>query len=560
MTDARPLHCIIGSGPAGVACAQALLEGGARVLMLDAGVSLEPDRADLINQIRQVTPSKWTPDQIARLKEGTSVSAKGIPLKLAFGSDFPYRGCDEEFHPHYEGVGLRPSLAQGGLSNVWGAVMMPYTQRDITDWPVSVSHLAEHYAAVLKFAGISSRSDDLEKLFPLYQSHPSALDLSRQAKQLLTRMDRNRNLLADAGVSFGQARVAIQTRQPDRAGCCYCGLCMYGCPYGYIYNSESTLRQLQRNTNFNYKPGVVVTLITESTDSVTIKGHLLPLNPSRLLTPSLPPIHNGGEGDKSPEFVRDGAPFEMEAARVYLAAGVIPTTQILLRSQSLYEQPVRMLDSQYFLLPLALTKSVSGVRSEALHTLCQLFIEIFDAEISPYTVHLQIYSYNDLISQAVRQKLGPLARPLDLLARNLEGRLLVIQGYLHSKHSAQIEVALRKGPPEGLCLKACLNPETKPAIQRIIRKLSRLGRQLGAFPLPPMLQIGEPGRGFHSGGTFPMRKQPQRFASDLLGRPQGWSRVHAVDATVLPTIPATSITFSVMANAHRIGWESAQLR
>jgi choline dehydrogenase-like flavoprotein len=32
--------------------------------------------------------------------------------------------------------------------------------------------------------------------------------------------------------------------------------------------------------------------------------------------------------------------------------------------------------------------------------------------------------------------------------------------------------------------------------------------------------------------------------------------VHAVDATVLPSIPATTITLTVMANAHRIGWDS----
>ena len=41
--------------------------------------------------------------------------------------------------------------------------------------------------------------------------------------------------------------------------------------------------------------------------------------------------------------------------------------------------------------------------------------------------------------------------------------------------------------------------------------------------------------------------------SDALGRPMGRSRVHVVDASSLPSIPATTITFSVMANAHRIG-------
>jgi choline dehydrogenase-like flavoprotein len=68
-----------------------------------------------------------------------------------------------------------------------------------------------------------------------------------------------------------------------------------------------------------------------------------------------------------------------------------------------------------------------------------------------------------------------------------------------------------------------------------------------------MVQIAEPGRGFHSGGSFPMRKNPGPFETDILGRPHGFQRVHAVDATVFPTIPATTITLSAMANAHRIG-------
>jgi choline dehydrogenase-like flavoprotein len=72
-----------------------------------------------------------------------------------------------------------------------------------------------------------------------------------------------------------------------------------------------------------------------------------------------------------------------------------------------------------------------------------------------------------------------------------------------------------------------------------------------------MLQIAKPGRGFHCGGSLPMRAQPGDFETDTLGRVRGWSRVHVVDASVLPAVPATTITFSVMANAHRIGWETA---
>jgi choline dehydrogenase-like flavoprotein len=503
--------------------------------MLDAGIGLEPARAEFVAQMRRAAPADWEPQQLARLKEGTSADTKGIPLKLIYGSDFPYRESEQHLPADYDGVGLRPSLAQGGLSNVWGAAMLPHHERDLAGWPIQVPALAQHYAAVLKLTGLSARHDDLERSFPLYLEHPPALDLSRQSQALLARLERNRTRLEAAGIQFGQARLAVRAAQSPNAveaGCVYCGLCMYGCPYGYIYNSADTLRQLQQAPNFSYEPGLIVTKLRESGAKVVIEGY-----------------------ERSSR-----KPIECEATRVYLAGGVLPTTQILLRSAPAYDQTVWMKDSQYFLLPLALTRSGGDVRHEALHTLSQLFVEIFDAAVSPNTVHLQVYSYNDLIGDAVAKALGPFARPLRFLGRALERRLLIVQGYLHSDHSARIAVTLKKSTgdgPERLHLQAQLSPETKTIIGRVVRKLLRHAPQLGAFPVGPMLQIAQPGRGFHSGGTFPMRSPPAAFESDTWGRPHGWQRVHAVDASVLPSIPATTITFSVMANAHRIAWETA---
>jgi hypothetical protein len=103
------------------------------------------------------------------------------------------------------------------------------------------------------------------------------------------------------------------------------------------------------------------------------------------------------------------------------------------------------------------------------------------------------------------------------------------------------------------------NPQGRRVVKRVLREMLRQTRRLGGVALLPMLQMEEPGRSFHSGGSFPMREKPGAFESDCLGRPHGWTRVHAVDATVLTSVPATTITFSVMANAHRIGWEAAAL-
>jgi choline dehydrogenase-like flavoprotein len=191
-----------------------------------------------------------------------------------------------------------------------------------------------------------------------------------------------------------------------------------------------------------------------------------------------------------------------------------------------------------------------------LHALSQIFIEIF----SPQTVHLQVYSYNDLIGKAVRKSLGPLRNTLESLARELENRLLLIQGFLHSDHSSQIAVTLRSssgGTPERLELKPIINPEARKAVGSVVRKLMKNSLKLGAIPLPMLLQFAEPGRSFHSGGTFPMRDNPGEFETDILGRPSGWKRIHAVDATVFPSIAATTITLTAMANAHRIGSQVA---
>jgi choline dehydrogenase-like flavoprotein len=115
------------------------------------------------------------------------------------------------------------------------------------------------------------------------------------------------------------------------------------------------------------------------------------------------------------------------------------------------------------------------------------------------------------------------------------------------------------GEKDYLQLDAQPNPESRRIVKKVLRELLSQTRRLGGIVVPPMLQLAEPGRSFHCGGSLPMRAVPGRFETNPLGRPHGWSRVHAVDASVLPAVPATTITFSVMANAHRIGWETAAL-
>ena len=534
-TPSDPEICyVIGSGPAGVACAKALLDTGQRVRMLDAGLTLEPERAVLVEKLKSQRPEQWTPTDLAAYQAGMNPDVGGVPLKLVYGSDFAYREADEHLGTHYDNIGLRPSLARGGLSNVWGAAMMPFLDRDLGEWPFKVTTLAPHYAAVLQLTGLAACRDKLQEVFPLYADTPTELRPSRQGLQFLERMRRHQETLARAGIRFGRSRLAVRGNLPSTdGGCVYCRLCMYGCPYGYIYSSADTLAQLLSNPNFSYQPGVIIEQVRESPQGAELLGY-------------------------EPATRR---PLAWQGGRAFLAAGTIATTRILLRSLRAYDRTVWLKDSQYFLVPLVLLRKVRGATREWLHALCQAFIEIADPRGLDTTAHVQVYSNNDLISQAVAGAFGPLGRPLGFLLRDLQERLLVAQGYVHSQHSARIAVCLKKDPGTGkerLELRAELNPSARQRVRKLVFKLCRHARHLGAMPLPVMLKFAEPGRSFHSGGSFPMSLKPQGFQTDLLGRLPGWNRIHAVDATVFPSIPATTITFSAMANAHRIGQEAAR--
>ena len=74
----------------------------------------------------------------------------------------------------------------------------------------------------------------------------------------------------------------------------------------------------------------------------------------------------------------------------------------------------------------------------------------------------------------------------------------------------------------------------------------------------PLLQQGLPGDGNHIGGTFPMSSHPGPQETDVYGRPYGFDRVHVVDASVLPSLSATTITYTAMANASRIAFSVAK--
>lgn len=519
------MNLVIGSGPAGVACAHALLDRGVPVTLIDGGVSLDADRQAMVRRLAAASPAEWSPADVSRLTEGMNLRAGGVPLKRAFGSTFAFDDARESMPIRSRGAEIWSSLAVGGLSHVWGATVLPYRAEDFRAWPFGLATLAPHYAAIARWMTVAAVPDALTPEFPIHAEAAQSLQPSRQAEALLAHGRQHAEALERSGLRVGRSRLAVRAEPSGAgdAGCCLCGKCLYGCPYGAIYNAADTLAHLKQRPGFHHAPGFVVRRIVEHSDGVRVEADV--------------------RGSAQPQV--------FAGVRVYLAAGTLASTRIVLASLEAFDQEVTLRDSLYFAVPMVMHARVTDADREAVHTLSQVFVELAAADASPYNVHLQVYGYNDMLPQL------PVVRWLPAAARRAAlNRLLVAQGYLHSRESPTVSVRLARGEGSAsptLMLEARGAEAGRARVRRVVRALSRRRQWLGATPVTMLTQVPPPGRGYHTGGTLPMRERPAAFETDDAGRPYGLARTHVVDASVFPEIPSGPITYSVMANAHRIG-------
>lgn len=520
---------VVGSGPAGVAAAWALVRRGVAVTLLDVGVAIEPERERLVDKLyaEEGGPRAWGAQTVADLKGEVKATAAGIPLKRVYGSDYPHRDLGQGGVEARGTFDVLTSGAQGGFSNIWGAQLMPYMARDLAGWPITEADLAPHYRAVLDFVPISACKDDLAEYLPLYKDDPECLVSSKQAEQFLAHLDKNRGALRARGWAYGRSRVAAQVKAGDAnpRGCVYCGMCMHGCPYRLVYSAAQTLRELRRDPHLRYVPNVVVERVEEKAGNVEVTAKRLP----------------------------EGESVTYTADRVYLACGAVSTTRILLQSLEAYDKEAVIRDSVQVMLPVLYDRPTRGVMAEELHTLGQVNVLAFDDKISPRPMHFQFYTYNDHYVPAVAAKLRGLYPAFKPFQHLLFERFSVILGYLHSDDSPALAARLvKENGGTKYVVEALPNERTEPTAKALARKLWDDRKLFGLTPLLPMLDIQKPGKGYHTGGSFPMREKPSGFESDVWGRPVGMERVHVVDGAVLPDLASTTFTFTVMANAHRI--------
>jgi len=520
---------IIGSGLAAVSAAKVLVSRGSKPIILDKGEMLDSERVAIVNKLSKLEPNEWNlHDKKIVIHNPTIKNKNKFPQKLAFGSDYFYGKSLKNVTIETDDLPLPFSYAKGGFSAGWGSTVLPPDDCDLQAWPIKRNHLEPYFKEALKGLPYSAVDDGLSKFFPIYSKDICPLELTKGNKQLLKDMNES-NIKNQEDVSIGQSRLLLRAQDNNGfVGCKKCGYCMSGCVYGCIYKSSQDIDSMISKGTIDYIGGVIVYSLEEVNNKVKIS------------------------------FIdKDNRHETLIVDRVFVGAGAVGSTRIVLQSKKLYQHEVRLQSTLAFVAPMLRMKKLPFDWPNT-NTLAGIFLEFKVNELSNHWVHTQLSTPNELVFE----KLGidPL-KPgiIQFIKKNVAGHLIVALCNLHSDHANGYLLSLEKGDAVNvnkLISKREKISEPYLAVKLAVKKLSSLGRMYGCYVLKPFVLNAISSGGYHVGGSLPMKLRPiKETDTNLLGCPKGWQKIHVIDSSTFPSLPGTSIGLLAMANAARIASE-----
>jgi choline dehydrogenase-like flavoprotein len=526
---------IIGSGPAAAGAVLALAEDPTQhITVLDVGHRLEDDQASAVSRLARADPTAWAHDDVELIRmQPADRNVRGVPEKRTYGSDFPFydAGQLEGVHATGQVNDAVISGAYGGLSNVWGAQVMVFTPATFSQWPVDASEMEGHYRAVLDAIPYAGEEDALAQRFPLVGRATPLPELAPRTKMVVKAAERHQSTLEDMGVLVGRARLAL-----DAPACVRCGLCMTGCPYSLIYSSAHTFDRFRQAGRIEYHDGLLA-------------------------------FEVGQSGDAPYAMARDlktGTVHRFDADRVFVASGALGTTRLVLSSLRLFDQEIELAESVQFVMPMVSARPTPDPRQATEFTLNQFNMAIATDEEWRDVAQIHFYPYNPAMLGGLPAVLRS-GRGAWLGTRVLQ-HITVGLGYLPSWVSPAIRATAHAPSGSGRLPDLELSGDVVRAggnamFRRVAAKVLRSAPSLDLWPVLPMTYFSAGAKSYHFGGSFPHRTSPTDgpLTTDRLGRLETWSRVHLVDASVFPSVPATTFTLTIMANAHRIADETLRL-
>ena len=286
-----------------------------------------------------------------------------IPDKLLFGSDTIYRR-DRFIRLDTKGLSYIPKSTQffGGLTHVWGANLSLLSEADLkvssdllalTKYDAGL--FAEFNASGRVVNGRSSDQAilvDREKYINDDRIHKIITDFKHESRY------------GKFKIAYSNLAINVSTQEN---GCIYCGQCLTGCLRKSIWSAAEAFQSLAIKTQLNILSFAKVESVSDNGDEVTVK------------------------------YKKDCIQQERQYRKVFLAAGVLDTVDILANS-GLLPNKAKIHDSaKYYTLFFTFKKSELEYESKdiSLSSLTYQYATQYG------TIHSQIYPSSKILSDII---------------------------------------------------------------------------------------------------------------------------------------------------------------
>jgi choline dehydrogenase-like flavoprotein len=515
-------YLIVGSGPAGVAAARRLQGKGTCIIDIGEKTSRPFAHHSLreglaTGDFESVLGHRW--EMLSNLVNPNRIHAKlraaGV-RHVMNGQAFKVYDASGELC--LDGAA---SHAAGGMSNVWGAQLLRYTETDLAevgDWPIDAKSFEPYYADLEAHIGIAGETDDIHEFLGNTTDMLPPAPIVPAAMYLLEQYKKKRSPKKSPQLQLGRSRLAILT-QPYRG---------YQ-PYAFnetefftteqigLYTARRTLEELRSAKSVEY---------TDQFELIAYREY--------------------------PEFVeadlRHCVSNELKTVRtrhLMLGCGTLQTARIVLLNKNAVGTALPFIDHPPTLVPVFIPRMFGAALPDRSFPV-QLVASIHDTGqrdmISFY------YPGGLLWSDLLTDMPLPMEAALRILP-TLLGCMLVAQIWETSRplHGNQLTI-------DSAGQIRIDYPVRKPYAG--LKTLLAALRSLGAYSLPHLAKMAPPGWGFHYAACLPMRHRPQAFETHVDGRLWDSRRVRVIDGSVLPSLPAKNHSLTIMANAARIAEET----
>ena len=269
----------------------------------------------------------------------------------------------------------------------------------------------------------------------------------------------------------------------------------------------------------------------------------------------------GDDGRVTKVFARsdDRAIRDFDVGTLVLAAGTLCTARIFLDSIRRDCGEVRELsgltDNRQILMPFVNTKMIGSQFEPKSYQYHQLAFAL-DADDPHEYVHGLVTTLKTALIHPVVQSLPASLGTSLAVFKKLHAALGLININMADRRRDENRVAIeatRGGDDSRLVIHYEPEAGEERRLASIAGKFRKILRTLGCIAPKNMMHVRPMGASVHYSGTLPMSQEARPMTVDENGKSHDFENLYVVDGSIFPSLPAKNLTFTLMANAARIG-------